>query len=193
MKGPVTPGIINTPETHSNQQHQQHQSQSQQQQHQTLLSQQTSKPTPKRPSPTRSTSGSSVHSNNSKLNKKKQSNSSSQPPPMRAGSISTLKLPHPGASTLLQTQSPNQAKKPLYSWEVTSELDDSEASSGYYPAVLRERIYTMEYGSFIPSNKRGVYIRENNDTDEHDNGSEYSDYGHTPYLSKSPLIHILIN
>mmetsp|Transcript_1758 Transcript_1758/g.1767 ORF Transcript_1758/g.1767 Transcript_1758/m.1767 type:complete len:389 (+) Transcript_1758:35-1201(+) len=186
IKGPVTPGIPNTPEIHPNQQQQQ-----QQQQQQTLLSQQTTNPTPKRPSPTRSLGGSSVQSNNSKLNTKKKQSNPAHPPPMRAGSISTLKSPHPSASTLLQTQSPAISKKPLYSWEVASDFDDSEASSGYYPAVLRERIYTVDYGSFIPSDKRGVYIRENNETDELDNNSEYSDFPHTPYLSKqsstSPL------
>ena len=180
IKGPITPGIPNTPDSNINQPQQSQ-----------LLTQQQPQQTPKRPSPTRSISNISIHSNTSKVNKKKSSQQQQpQPPPMRAGSISTLKSPYPSNTTTLLQQSqmtPTQSsKKPLYSWEVGSEMDDnSEASSGYYPLILRERIYTIEYGSFIPSNVRGVYLRENNETDEHDNNSEFSDYlPHTSYLSK---------
>jgi hypothetical protein len=103
-------------------------------------------------------------------------NGTTVPPPMRAGSISTLKL----TSALAPSNaSPQQTPhKPLYAWEMNSELDDDSTLGGggggggtvLYPSILRDRIYTAEYGTFVPSSQRGLYLQEH-DTDS----DSYSD------------------
>jgi hypothetical protein len=171
--GPATPAFPNTPESPE------HRPQD--------LTFTTASPTPqskpRRASPTRSISHTSVHSGNGSYaatGRKKTNN----PPPMRAGSISSLKTgAAPTAATLTPQMTPN---KPLYAWEMASEMDEDTSVGGggtfLYPSVLRDRIYTVEYGSFVPSSKRGIYIKEKNENDEGYYGSydpasdSYSDH-----------------
>jgi hypothetical protein len=109
---------------------------------------------------------------------------------MRAGSVSSLKPHHPlggaaataAAGAMTPQATPN---KPLYAWEMTSDMDEDTSVGGggtfLYPSILRDRIYTIEYGSFVPSSKRGIYLKEKNEHDEasYDNASDtYSDHHH---------------
>jgi hypothetical protein len=125
----------------------------------------------RRPSPTRSLSHSSVGGGS---RAKRTATTAAAPPPMRAGSISTLKL-HTMSAPPSTSATPQH--KPLYAWEMNSDLDDDSTLGGghgtvLYPSVLRDRIYTAEYGSFVPSSQRGLYLQENDGGGDHDSYSD---------------------
>jgi len=64
------------------------------------------------------------------------------------------------------------ALKPIYSWEMGSQGleqgEGTEGTGGLVPEVLRDRLYTEEYGAFIPTGTQGLYMREE--------GEEFEDY-----------------
>jgi hypothetical protein len=78
----------------------------------------------------------------------------------RAGStaskskLSTKKLPKRASEPTLE---------PIYPWESgegQSHHDVDSHSQYYHPEVFRDRIYTEEYGAFIPTDTHGLYMRE---------------------------------
>lgn len=53
--------------------------------------------------------------------------------------------------------------EPIYPWEMGEGHSNHEADSHsqyYHPEVFRDRIYTEEYGAFIPTDTHGLYMRE---------------------------------
>lgn len=99
---------------------------------------------------------------------------------MLAGSVSKLKPP-----STHYTPHATTANKPLYAWEMTSDMDEDTTLGGgtlLYPSILRDRIYTVEYGSFVPSSQRGIYLKEKTD-DDLDNISDSLSDRHNPRLN----------
>lgn len=73
-------------------------------------------------------------------------------------------------SKMLPKRATEPPMEPIYPWEMSggegqsregSRVGGADSHSQYYhPEVYRDRIYTEEYGAFIPADTQGLYMRE---------------------------------
>jgi hypothetical protein len=95
-----------------------------------------------------------------------------------------------GVSSLITSQSKKKNKKnnlPTYSWESSTEENNPKNTSSL---IGQERIFTAEYGSFVPSSTPGVYMAEEEVGGSDDGASEMSDHLGDKSMSGYPSTHL---